>query len=219
VNQTREGRGTLFPFGHAILVLNALPRKRSYTILTRAPWSSSGPIRSSNSLKTTWSCSRLASSRPRRFVSTLISRLVHNVFILRWQGPRFDDAASVLQGVRDASRSSTDPLVYIGIVPAGDSAPDMATRHELGRQLKELSELCICIHLVLEGGGFRAATQRAVATGMFLMMGRRDRVTAHASLSEALNCCNNLSAPVVEILATSRTLAAVPDGRPWRAAG
>lgn len=146
------------------------------------------------------------------------SSLVQNVFLLRWQGPRFEDAASLLQGVRDASSRSTDPLVYIGIVPAGDSPPDMATRREFGRQLKELSELCICIHLVIEGNGFRAATQRAVATGMLLMTRQRDRVTAHASLSEALNCCNHLSAPAAEILIKSRTLIAVLEDRPQRAA-
>lgn len=149
------------------------------------------------------------------------SDLVNNVFILRWQGARFADAASLMQRVKEARSDSAGPLVYLAIVPADDSPPDMATRREFGRQLQPLLELCTCVHLVLEGTGFRAAAQRAVATGMFLMTGRRDRVTAHASVFDALNCCQNLSAPPAEILAQARALGAVPEGqsRPVAKAG
>jgi hypothetical protein len=94
----------------------------------------------------------------------------------------------------------------------------MATRREFGRQMPELLELCSCVHLVFEGSGFRAAAQRAVATGVFSMTGRRDRVAAHASLVEALNCCQNLSAPPAEILAQARTLGGVVEGQPRSAA-
>jgi hypothetical protein len=130
-----------------------------------------------------------------------VSGLVQNVFILRWQGARMGDAASLMQRVRDARGRSKGPLVYVAIVPSDDLAPDMPLRAELGRQLKELTELCACVHLVLEGTGFAAAAKRAVATGMFLMTGRHGRVTAHASVFEALSGCRNLSAPAAEILA------------------
>jgi hypothetical protein len=142
-----------------------------------------------------------------------ISGLVKNVFILRWQGAQLADAASLMLRVKEARSRSTGPLVYLGIVPAGDSPPDMATRREFGRQLQELLELCTCVHLVLEGKGFRAATQRAVATGMFLMTGRHGSVTAHSSVSEALTCCQNLLAPPGEILAKCRTFGAGPEGQ------
>jgi hypothetical protein len=132
-----------------------------------------------------------------------VSGLVENVFILRWQGAALGDAASLMQRVRDARSGSKGPLVYVAIVPSGDSPPDAALRVELSRQLVELTELCACVHLVLEGSGFGAAAKRAVATGMFLMTGRHGRVTAHASLLEALNGCRNLSARPSEIVAAA----------------
>jgi hypothetical protein len=137
-----------------------------------------------------------------------ISGVVQNVFILRWKGTCFEDAATLMQRVRDARSRTTGALVYVAIVPAGDGPPDMAVRRELGRCLKELTEICSCVHLVLEGKGFRAATQRAVATGIFLMTGLHGRVTAHASLSEAVIGCHNLSAPPAEILAQSQKFGA-----------
>ncbi len=146
-----------------------------------------------------------------------ISGLVQNVFILRWQGPHFDDAATLMQRVRNAKLCATGPLVYVGIVPAGDRPPDMATRREFGRYLKELVELCACVHLVLEGVGFRAATQRAVATGMFLMTGRHNRVTAHASVFDALAGCHNLSALPADILDKCKPFGTMPEATPPRA--
>jgi hypothetical protein len=107
-----------------------------------------------------------------------------------------------MQQVRTAKSVSNGPLVYVGIVPSGDALPDLPLRAELVLQLKELTELCACVHLVLEGGGFGAAAKRAVATGMFLLTGRHGRVTAHASIHEALYSCRNLTAPAAEILAS-----------------
>jgi len=146
------------------------------------------------------------------------SSLVKNVFILRWQGAQLADTATLLERVKQARSHCPGPLVYLGIVPAGDNSPDVPTRRALGHQLQELLEFCACVHLVLEGEGFRAATQRAVATGMFLMTGRRDRVTAHASVADALNCCQNLSASPLEILAAARTFRGEPERPAPRAA-
>ncbi|MEO8180078.1 MAG: hypothetical protein ABI895_14685 [Deltaproteobacteria bacterium] len=140
-----------------------------------------------------------------------------NVFILRWQGAQLADTATFMQRVKQARSHSPGPLVYLAIVPADDSSPDLATRRELGRQLQELLEFCACVHLVLEGEGFRAATQRAVATGMFLLTGRRDRITAHANVSEALSCCQNLLGSPAEILAMARKFGGT-EGQPRRAA-
>jgi hypothetical protein len=161
------------------------------------------PIGSSISRKA--SSSRPQLERSDRSVDSdmpYISGLVHNVFILRWNGAELGDAASLMDRVRDARNGLRSPVVYVAIVPAGDRTPDMPTRLELARQLKELTELCACVHLVLEGDGFRAAAQRAVATSMFLMTGRHGRVTAHGTLAEALNGCHNLSAPAADILAS-----------------
>jgi hypothetical protein len=147
-----------------------------------------------------------------------ISGLVQNVFLLRWQETKFADAVSLVTRVKAAKARCPGPLVYVAIVPAGERAPDMATRLELGRRLEELLEICTCIHLVLEGDGFRAATQRAAATGIFLMTGRRGRVTAHASVAEALRLCPNLSASASDITAKGRALGVLLDDTPGRAA-
>jgi hypothetical protein len=148
-----------------------------------------------------------------------ISGLASNVFMLRWQHTEYADGASIVQCVKAAKILWPGPLVYVAIVPAGESPPDTATRRELGRRLEELLGLCTCIHLVLEGEGFRAATKRAAATGIFLMTGRRGRVTAHASVSEALICCPHLSAPLDEILVQGRSFGAVLEDTHRRAAG
>jgi hypothetical protein len=148
-----------------------------------------------------------------------ISGVVKNVFLLRWQETQFADGASVVQRVKAAKARCPGPLVYVAIVTAGERAPDMATRLELGRRLDELLEICACIHLVLEGDGFRAATQRAAATGIFLMTGRRGRITAHASVAEALSHCPNLSASAADISSEGQALGVLLDDRPRRAVG
>ena len=131
-----------------------------------------------------------------------VAELVQNVFILRWQGAQLGDPASLMERVRAAKSESNGPLVYLAIVPSADPLPDQPLRAELARQLKELTELCACVHLVLEGSGFGAAAKRAVATSMFLMTGRHRRVTAHATVHEALCSCRNLTAPAAQILAS-----------------
>jgi hypothetical protein len=143
-----------------------------------------------------------------------ISGLVKNVFILRWQGTQFADGANIVRRVKEARSLCPGPLVYVAIVPPGEGAPDMATRRELGRRLDEVLGLCACVHLILEGEGFRAATQRAAATGIFLMMGQRGRVTAHASVSDALSRCPNLAATAPEILAKGRAFGVVLEDAP-----
>lgn len=124
-----------------------------------------------------------------------------------------------MRRVQEATTLCPGPLVYVAIVPAGERPPDVATRVELARRLNELLGLCACIHLVLEGQGFRAAGQRAAATGIFLMTGRRGRVSAHASVSDALSHCPNLSAPLGEIFAGAQALGALLEEAPRRVAG
>jgi hypothetical protein len=138
-----------------------------------------------------------------------ISGLVQNVFILRWQKTELADAARAVRLVKKAKQQWSGPLVYVGIVPAGERGPDKETRIELGRELDELLGLCSCIHLVLEGKGFAAATQRAVAAGIFLMTGMRGRVTPHPSVAHALNSCGHLEAPAAIILAEATELGLV----------
>lgn len=140
-----------------------------------------------------------------------ISGLVQNVFLLRWQDTQFADGVDLVKRVKAAKAGCPGPLVYVAVVTANEGAPDMATRLELGRRLDELLEICECIHLVLEGHGFRAATQRAAATGIFLMTGRRGRVTAHASVGEALRDCPNLSAAPADITAKAKALGVLLD--------
>jgi hypothetical protein len=141
-----------------------------------------------------------------------ISGLVKNVFILRWQKTELADAARAVRLVRQAKQQLSGSLVYVGIVPAGERGPDKETRLELSRVLDELLGLCSCIHLVLEGKGFAAATQRAAAAGIFLMTGLRGRVTPHPSVAHALNCCNYLEAPAAVILAEAVERGLVLEG-------
>ena len=135
-----------------------------------------------------------------------ISGLVQNVFIVRWEKTEVADAARAVRLARQAKEECSGPMVYVGIVPAGERGPDKATRIQLSRALDELLGLCSCVHLVLEGTGFAAATQRAAAAGIFLMTGLRGRVTPHISVAHALSSCTYLTSPPAVILAEATEL-------------
>jgi hypothetical protein len=91
--------------------------------------------------------------------------------------------------------------VYMAVAVPASGMPEKSARHELAQGLSTLFETCSCVHLVIEGSGFLAASQRAAAAGIFLLAGRRGRASTHASLADALRECQHLQAPAAAILA------------------
>lgn len=60
-------------------------------------------------------------------------------------------------------------VALLQVVEAGATAPDADARRVISRMLKEHADVIRCSAVVYEGDGFRAATLRAVVTGIALL--------------------------------------------------
>lgn len=97
-------------------------------------------------------------------------------------------------------------MVYVAITPADHEPPGEMERRELAEALQKLLTYCSCVHLVMEGSGFKHAIVRMVAAGVFLVSGKRGQVSPHDSAADALASCNHLSRPASQILAAAREM-------------
>jgi len=128
--------------------------------------------------------------------------LVYNVFLVTWRVPQRGDSAAILnelRGVHEGRKPDDPPLVYIATVPSASAPPDDATRDEMTKAIPLTLEYCARVYLVIEGKGLRHAMIRSIATGMFLITGKRGKVSAYATLFDALVAAP-LSAPAKVVL-------------------
>ncbi len=128
------------------------------------------------------------------------SALIHNVFMLRWCEHEAGDSARVVEAVGRAKAQYGAPIVYVAIAPNDVPPPTENLRTEMAEALDRLLVHCCCVHLVIEASGFRGVVVRAAATGMFMVSGKRGRVSPHASVEDALSSCEHLAAPKSVIL-------------------
>ena len=128
------------------------------------------------------------------------SALIHNVLMLRWCAHEPGDGIRLLEAVARAKAQCSGPMVYIAIAPNDVPPPTENVRTELAEALDRLLARCCCVHLVIEATGFRGVVVRAAATGIFMVSGKRGRVSPHPSVEEALASCENLAAPKSVIL-------------------
>lgn len=134
------------------------------------------------------------------------SGLVHNVFFVRWDRVSPGDAKKVIEQVAIARARVDGDMVYVAITPADHEPPAEAERRELADALPKLLSYCSCVHLVMEGSGFKHAIVRMVAAGVFLVSGKRGQVSLHDSAADALASCNHLARPASQILAAAREM-------------
>lgn len=132
------------------------------------------------------------------------SGVVHNVFVVRWLEPAPGDMKQILDQVREAHNVYKAPLIYMAIVPEECKLPDEVTRREMADAIPELFRVCSSVHLVLEGGGIKRATMRSVATGMFLLTGKRGRAVFNESALQALQRETKLPVAPEAIIAAGR---------------
>jgi hypothetical protein len=137
--------------------------------------------------------------------------VVNNVFFVRWIKVEEGDIGRVLKLLEDSRNRHARPLVYVGIVPAALEPPAESERKALAQMINDVLKSCSCIHLVLEGQGFRQAAMRTIAAGMFLLTGRRGVVMNHDSVEEALTRCEHLDTLASVILNSARSRKLLSD--------
>src|SRR5687767_3888041 len=98
-----------------------------------------------------------------------VTGTVDNVFFVRWLDVEPGDVAKVCAQVKRAKNSVAGPLVYLAIVPADARPPDDTERKALTAAIPQLLTNCCCLHLIIEGQGFKQAAVRMIASGMFLV--------------------------------------------------
>ena len=132
------------------------------------------------------------------------SALIQSAFIVRWVAHEAGDGRRLLQAAVSAKAQCSGPMVYIAIAPADVPPPSDKVRDELAETLDRLLEHCSCVHLVIEATGFRGVVARAAATGIFMVTGKRGRVSPHVSVEEALTSCKHLDARSAQILSSAK---------------
>jgi hypothetical protein len=109
------------------------------------------------------------------------------VFLVRWTAPRLADVPRLTTEFNRAYEAVGQALPYIAIVPQECEPPDEAARKSMTKGRDEILDRCVSMHLVMEGEGFRYAILRNAFAAMQLFGKKREKVTVHRSLEEALD--------------------------------
>jgi len=147
------------------------------------------------------------------------SALLQNVFVLRWVSHEAGDGKRLLAAVANAKAECSGPMVYVAIAPSDVPPPSDNVRNELAQALDQLLAHCSCVHLVIEATGFRGVVARAAATGIFMVTGKRGRVSPHVSFDEALEACNHLHGRTAQILRSARAQGLLGQSEALRKSG
>lgn len=112
--------------------------------------------------------------------------LVDKVYVVRWIQPNLADAQRVLAELESASKTLGGALIFIGIADQHTKPPDEDVRRIFSQNTDRILQMCQSIHMVIEGTGFRIAVLRSVATSIFMLSGKRNKIHISTTLREAL---------------------------------
>jgi len=115
------------------------------------------------------------------------SVLVGRVFALRWVTPPV--AGDLKQLGREMTQSEKrvgTRLINLSVIPSEISPPDSAVRAEMEAFNRIWAELCMAIHVVVGGSGFKNALVRSIVSTFALLGRERGLVQVHRSIHEAL---------------------------------
>jgi len=92
-----------------------------------------------------------------------------NLLVAVWRTETRAPAVERVSQVLGRLAAKHPDVALLQVVEAGATAPDAAARRALSGMLKEHARVIRCSAVVYEGDGFRAATLRAVVTGIALL--------------------------------------------------
>lgn len=136
--------------------------------------------------------------------------LVANVLFVVWHQVTPAAVRTVVRELQEAAKLHGAPIIYITIIPDGSPAPDDAGRSALASAVKQTMESCRSMHCVIEGQGFKKTMIRSTAAGIFLLTGKRGKMTVHDSVADALKSADGLQGTVSSILHRARQQGLVP---------
>lgn len=136
--------------------------------------------------------------------------LVGNVLFVVWREVTSAAVRTVVREAQEAAKLLGEPVIYITIIPDGVPAPGEAERRALVEALQTNASICRSMHCVIEGQGFKKTMQRSVAAGIFLLAGKRGKMTVHDSVTEALKSADGLQTSVSSVLHRARQQGLLP---------
>lgn len=92
-----------------------------------------------------------------------------NLLVAVWRTETRAPAVERVSRVLGALAATHGDVALLQVVEAGATAPDGEARRGISAMLKEHASVLRCSAVVYEGDGFRAATLRAVVTGISLL--------------------------------------------------
>lgn len=92
-----------------------------------------------------------------------------NVLVAVWRTETRAAAVERVSQVLGARAATHRDVALLQVVEAGATAPDVDARRAISGMLKRHASVIRCSAVVYEGDGFRAATLRAVVTGISLL--------------------------------------------------
>lgn len=113
--------------------------------------------------------------------------VVQNVFIVVWDRVLPEAMPGLLAAARQACAAAPKSLVYLAVIPDGSEQPSEAGRAALADATKHLLEIFVSMHCAIEGTGFKKSIIRGIATGIFLLSGKRGKMHVHDSVADALS--------------------------------
>lgn len=121
------------------------------------------------------------------------SRLVGNLYVVRWVEATLPDVAAVEDEVAAAKAAAGRIQLHgLAIVPITTPPPNDDVRKAMSRSMSKLLDHIETMHTVIEGSGFKHTILRSAMTGIVLVSGKRGRVFVHSTIDEALHSLSGL---------------------------
>lgn len=114
------------------------------------------------------------------------SSLIDRYYFVRWELVEPRDTATILRDVAQARERVGQPLIYVAIAAPDAPAPDDEGRQALVRMVDPLMKHCERACFVVGGAGMKGSIQRTVASGIFLVAGKRGLMSTHAKVEQAI---------------------------------
>ncbi len=117
-----------------------------------------------------------------------------------WGAPTAVDVDEIAAQIREETKRTGKPILYVTRVPVDAPPPDAAVRQHTSNVLRSLLPHCSTYHVVLEGVGFLSAVKRGVLTRLFQPVWRRKTFYVHAIPSEVLIAVDSATRPLAKDL-------------------
>lgn len=110
---------------------------------------------------------------------------IDRTLVVRWMVPTLGDVRRLLVEVDRATTTVGPTLLFLGIIPLESTPPAAEVRKAMDHGFAHACTVCVSLHFLVEGEGFKHSALRAILVANIMVSGRRGKAFI-ASTSQGL---------------------------------